>query len=794
MKWKNLKIGKKLAIGFGCLIVLLAITGYAGFDGIKKVSHALFVVGDEDVPVVDMTYEMKTALLAARNALEEFKSATATSATATDDKELLARIENTYNQTVADFDRFAKAILEGAQLDGETVVLKTDNKELAALIQQADSVHNDKFQAAARDMMAEGKEMLQAKTEEDKVIVEIEQIYNEVEKDGTAVEDMISSEVAERARAADIGTEAQAILREEVPLADLANEIKNNIAQTRLTLQDFINTSEGAKLEEISKEYAALVAQFDQYVSAILVGGKVGDTTIVATDNTAIRDAIKELDDNHAAFQKNAESLMAAHRTSIEQTNQAHAAMAKLDASGEEAERTLSQVEQLAGKEMSVAKADGQAGKTRAFSVILGVTGCSLLVGILLGTLITIGVLNQLGADPSVVAAIAQRVGIGDLNVQFDTQGKKVKGAMAVMKNMVSNLKMTAQVAEQIATSDLTIDVNILSDQDTLGKSLAAMVARLREIVADVQTASANVASGSQEMSSGSEEMSQGATEQSAAAEEASSSMEQMVANIRQNTDNAIQTEQIAVKVAEDVLASGKAVAQTVAAMKEIAKKILVIDDIARQTNLLSLNATIEAARAQEHGKGFGVVAMEVRRLAEQSRAAAGEINNLASTSVATAEKAGEMLVKLVPDIQKTAELVQEISAASREQNTGAEQINKAFMQLDRVIQQNASVSEAMAATAEELATQAEHLQSSMEFFQVNSNDRETKSNREQKFRAGRAKSGPGAKAKVTHIKARQNMETDQDKTEAETSARHALEMRQPESVEDDKDAEFERF
>jgi methyl-accepting chemotaxis protein len=295
-----------------------------------------------------------------------------------------------------------------------------------------------------------------------------------------------------------------------------------------------------------------------------------------------------------------------------------------------------------------------------------------------------------------------------------------------ITRSITNPLAVGVAVAAKMAEGDLTQDIDVTSKDET-GQLLLAMknmVEKLREIVMDVKTASDNVASGSQQMSSSSEEMSQGASEQASSVEEVSSSMEEMVSNVRQNADNAQQTEKIAQKSAGDARESGKAVAETVIAMKDIAGKISIIEEIARQTNLLALNAAIEAARAGEHGKGFAVVASEVRKLAERSQAAAAEISKLSSSSVQVAEMAGQMLSKLVPDIQRTAELVQEINSASGEQNSGAEQINKAIQQLDQVVQQNASVAEEMSSTAEELAAQAENLQSSIEFFKIGGSER----------------------------------------------------------------------
>ncbi len=292
---------------------------------------------------------------------------------------------------------------------------------------------------------------------------------------------------------------------------------------------------------------------------------------------------------------------------------------------------------------------------------------------------------------------------------------------LTIRKMVTTPLKSIQEQAVSVSEGHLDnrLSGSFRGELDVLKGAFEVMIDRLHNIVMDVQSGSDNVASGSEELSATAETLSQGATEQAASIEEVSASMEEMTSNIQHNADNAHQTETMALKAAEDAASGGKAVGEAVVAMKNIAEKISIIEEIARQTNLLALNAAIEAARAGEHGKGFAVVAAEVRKLAERSGEAAAEIGELSSSSVQVAERAGGMFEQIVPDIQKTADLIQEIAAASAEQNSGAEQINKAIAELDNVIQQNASASEEMASTSEELSGQAQQLQSTISFFKI---------------------------------------------------------------------------
>lgn len=288
-------------------------------------------------------------------------------------------------------------------------------------------------------------------------------------------------------------------------------------------------------------------------------------------------------------------------------------------------------------------------------------------------------------------------------------------------KAVTEPLLQAVHIAEDIASGNLSSEIEVTTEDET-GKLQAAMKRMsesLSQIIAEVRTGATALSSAAAQVSASAQSISQGTGGQAASVEETSSSLQQMEATIGKNAENSLQMEQVATKGAREAEESGRAVNQTLDAMKSITQKIEIIDEIAYQTNLLALNAAIEAARAGEHGKGFAVVATEVRKLAERSQGAAKEISSLAADSVKVAEHSGSLLNELVPSIKKTAGLVQEVAAASREQSTGVNEINRAMSQVDQVTQRNASLAEELSSTAEELASQSEALLQLTNFFKI---------------------------------------------------------------------------
>jgi methyl-accepting chemotaxis protein len=409
------------------------------------------------------------------------------------------------------------------------------------------------------------------------------------------------------------------------------------------------------------------------------------------------------------------------------------------------------------------------AAKSSALTSSLIITLATIGVIASIGFTITRAFLRQLGGEPDAAADIANKIAAGDLSAAIELKAGDNSSLFFSMNAMQDNLnKIVAEIKTMVEfankgdfsakmdlngkagyTKELSLLLNQLSDTvdtafsdtievaqaleqgdltqtvtreyqgafDQVKQSLNNTVTKLSDVISEVNSAAANIAGASEEVSATAQSMSQASSEQAASVEETSASIEQMSASINQNTENAKVTDGMATQASGEAVQGGEAVKETVSAMKSIAGKIGIIDDIAYQTNLLALNAAIEAARAGEHGRGFAVVAAEVRKLAERSQVAAQEIGELAESSVEMAETAGKLLDTIVPSIKKTSDLVQEIAAASEEQSSGVNQINTAMDQLNQITQQNASSSEELAATSEEMSGQAAQLQELMAFF-----------------------------------------------------------------------------
>ncbi len=336
---------------------------------------------------------------------------------------------------------------------------------------------------------------------------------------------------------------------------------------------------------------------------------------------------------------------------------------------------------------------------------------------------ITVGlndVLDALVNPLKVSANYVEKISIGDIPEEII---EEYKGDFNAIKNNVNQLIQTldeiTEKARLIAHGDLTVDLRKRSENDDLMQSFSEMASSVARVISEFQMVAENMSGSSQQLSSTSQEMSQRASEQASSVEEISSSMEEMAANIQQNMENAQETRLIAVKAADGIKNVAAAARNTLINVEEIANKVSIIGEIARETNILALNAAVEAARAGEHGKGFAVVATEVRRLAERSQVSAVEIDNLSKRSLKMTKEAGELMESIIPDIEKTARLVQEIAAASTEQNSGSEQVNSAIQQLNQVTQQNASASEEVATSSEALAIQSEKLLDNVSFFSL---------------------------------------------------------------------------
>lgn len=480
MAWELMKgkaLGTRIISGFLLIIMFVAATGAVGYWGIKTVARSLVIVGDEEAPVVDMANEMKLRLMKARDAMAEFKISTAALATSTGSD--TSKIEADYQTALDEFDTYANAILMGKTFEDGTVVIKTDNPALADLVRESDKVHNDKFQVAASEMMKAGKMLVQKKADEDRAMLGMENLFDEVYADAGNVEEMISLEIAQRSEAAGIGDAALAILREEVPLADMANELKIALGETRIALEEFVQKSDSEELAEIEAQYTKKIGDFDANVNAMLNGGVVHGNKVIATDNDSIRRAVEEMDANHEDFQKQATLMMASHRSMVGQALAADQAMERLDTYGQDAEDLLTKVEQAASREMLAAKIAGHESvrlsigwmiATLVSAIVLGLgLGVTLSRSISLPITATVASLRQgaeqISSASEQVASSSQEIASG-----ANEQASGLEETSASLEEMSSMIQQNTENSLEASTVAQAAQSATRKSQDAMGR------------------------------------------------------------------------------------------------------------------------------------------------------------------------------------------------------------------------------------------------------------------------------------------------------------------------------------